>query len=347
MNYSKPVLGITMGDPAGVGPEIIIKSLAGGKVFKYCNPLVIGDARVIKKAQQVVKNNKVTVHPITDISEAVFGLGVVPVFDLKNISTEQYRYGEISGDAGNAAFEAIRKAIELANKNIIDGTVTAPIHKESLNQAGHHFAGHTEIYGHYTDNEGVAMLLVEGDLKIAHVSTHVALREACDLVTKDRVLKVIRMVNEACKKFGIIQPEIGVAGLNPHASDGGLFGSEEEKEIIPGIEKAAAEGINVEGPMAPDTLYPKAGGGFFDAVVAMYHDQGHIPFKMKGFVWDKKTQTWSKIKGVNITLGLPIIRTSVDHGTAFDIAGTGSANHQSLVNAVEYASLLAKERREA
>ncbi|HLR25802.1 MAG TPA: 4-hydroxythreonine-4-phosphate dehydrogenase PdxA, partial [Fodinibius sp.] len=177
------------------------------------------------------------------------------------------------------------------------------------------------------------------------VSTHVALRKACDLVTKDRVLKVIQLVNNACKKFGIEEPEIGIAGLNPHASDGGLFGTEEKEEIIPAMEAAEAEGMNVAGPMAPDTLYPKAKGGFFDAVVAMYHDQGHIPFKMKGFVWDKESQSWGKITGVNITLGLPIIRTSVDHGTAFDIAGTGQADHESLVNALEYASLLAENRR--
>lgn len=335
-----------MGDPAGVGPEIILKALDGDKVYEYCRPFVIGDVRVFKKARQVI-DGKIAVRSVAEVSEAVFEPDVVSVLDLKNISTNQYSYGEISGEAGSAAFEAIRKAIELAVRNSIDGTVTAPIHKESLNRAGHYFAGHTEIYGHYTGSGDVAMLLVEEDLKIGHVSTHVALREACDLVKKDRVLKVIRLVNEACKKFGVSQPYIGIAGLNPHASDGGLFGSEEENQIIPAMEEASAEGIRVEGPMAPDTLYPKAKGGFFDAVVAMYHDQGHIPFKMKGFEWDYQTKTWGKITGVNITLGLPIIRTSVDHGTAFDIAGTGTADHQSLVNAVEYASMLAREGRES
>lgn len=334
-----------MGDPAGVGPEIILKALAGGTVHEFCNPLVVGDARVFRQVQDVV-GDKAEINPVTDISDAGFQRRTVDVFDLKNISTEQYSYGEISARAGNAAFESIRKAIELANQDIIDGTVTAPIHKESLNLAGHHFAGHTEIYAQYTGTDDVAMLLVEDELKVVHVSTHVSLRNACDLVKKDRVLKVIQLVDEACKKFGIVEPGIGVAGLNPHASDGGLFGSEEEQEIIPAIKEAEAAGINVSGPIAPDTLFPKAKGGFFDAVVAMYHDQGHIPFKMKGFVWDKETGSWGKITGVNITLGLPIVRTSVDHGTAFDIAGTGAADHESLVNAVEYASLLAEKRRE-
>lgn len=336
----QPVLGITMGDPAGIGPEIIVKALESAKTFKYCRPLVIGNAEVIKEAQKIVGSNA-KLNPVSSVSDGVYEQGVINVFDLENISSDEYEHGEISAEAGNAAFEAIHKAIELAMDNELDGTVTAPIHKESLNRAGHHFAGHTEIYAHYTNSEDVAMLLVEEDLRIVHVSTHVALREACDLVKKERVLRVIDLVNDACKKFGISEPSIGVAGLNPHASDGGLFGTEEEEEIIPAVKAAQSENVNVEGPIAPDTLYPRAKGGFYDAIVAMYHDQGHIAFKMTGFVWDKKAQEWGKISGVNITLGLPIVRTSVDHGTAFDIAGTGSADHESLVNAIEYASLLA------
>ncbi|HLR24537.1 MAG TPA: 4-hydroxythreonine-4-phosphate dehydrogenase PdxA, partial [Fodinibius sp.] len=214
MRNEKPILGVTMGDPAGVGPEIILKGLTGDKVYELCNPLVFGDARVIRKAQKIV-GDKAQINAVADVSDALFEEGTVDVFDLQNISTDQYKYGEISPKAGNAAFESIRKAIELANQNSIDGTVTAPIHKESLNLAGHHFAGHTEIYAHYTGTDDVAMLLVEDDLKVVHVSTHVALRKACDLVTKDRVLKVIQLVNNACKKFGIEEPEIGIAGLNP------------------------------------------------------------------------------------------------------------------------------------
>lgn len=345
MSISKPILGITMGDPAGVGPEIIIKALSDPNVHEVCNLLVIGDAGVMEKASNVIGSD-CNLHTVSSVKDCIFKPGIINIFDLDNITEDQYEFGQISSKAGNAAFEAIRNAIYLAMDDEIDGTVTAPIHKESLNRAGHKFSGHTEIYAHYTKSKNVAMLLVEEILKVVHVSTHVSLRNACDLVTKKRVLMVTRLVNEACKDLGISKPRIGVAGLNPHASDGGLFGYEEEQEIIPAVKKAAEEGIEVHGPMAPDTLYPKAKGGFFDAVVAMYHDQGHIPFKMGGFIWDNNSQTWNEIKGVNITLGLPIIRTSVDHGTAFDIAGTGAANHESLINAIEYAAQLAKRRME-
>lgn len=346
MAHEQPILGITMGDPAGIGPEIIVKALDRRGIYQFCRPLVIGDGDVIRSAQKLV-GSKAQLHRVSSVSDALFKPGTADVYDLDNISAGEYHHGEISPKAGNAAFGAIHKAIELAMQGDIDGTVTAPIHKESLNQAGHHFAGHTEIYGHFTGSEEVAMLLVEDDLRVVHVSTHVALRKACDLVKKQRVLRVIHLVDQACKKFGIPEPAIGVAGLNPHASDGGLFGDEEEKEIIPAVNEALKQGIKVEGPIAPDTLYPRAKGGFYDAVVAMYHDQGHIAFKMEGFVWDKEARAWGKISGVNITLGLPIVRTSVDHGTAFDIAGTGTADYESLVNATEYASLLAGKRGDA
>jgi 4-hydroxythreonine-4-phosphate dehydrogenase len=332
-----------MGDPAGIGPEIIVKALECPAVFGYCRPLIVGDADVIKAAREIV-GSRAKLNPITSIPKGMFRQGILDVFDLNNISAGQYQHGKLSPDAGNAAFEAICKAIALAMEGKIDGTVTAPIHKESLNQAGHHFAGHTEIYAYYTDTKEVAMLLVENDLRIAHVSTHVSLRKACNLVKRDRVLTVIRLLDGACRQLGIPKPHIGVAGLNPHASDGGLFGQEEKDEIIPAVKKAKSQRIDAEGPIAPDTLYPKAKGGFYDAVVAMYHDQGHIAFKMEGFVWDKKTRNWKTISGVNITLGLPIVRTSVDHGTAFDIAGRGVADHQSLVNAIQYASLLAGKK---
>jgi 4-hydroxythreonine-4-phosphate dehydrogenase len=332
-----------MGDPAGIGPEIIVKALGDPAIFEYCRPLIVGDANVIRTTQRTV-GSQAKINSISAVSEGLFKQNSLDILDLDNISDGQYQYGKVSSDAGNAAFEAIRKAIELAMDHKIDGTVTAPIHKESLNRAGHHFAGHTEVYAHYTGAEDVAMFLVGKDLKVGHVSTHVSLRKACDLVTKERVLKVIMLVNKACQQLGITRPYIGVAGLNPHASDGGLFGREEETEIIPAIKEAKNKDTNVEGPIAPDTLYPKAKGGFYDAVVAMYHDQGHIAFKMEGFVWSKERQNWKTISGVNITLGLPIIRTSVDHGTAFDIAGTGVADHQSLINAIQYASLLAGNR---
>jgi 4-hydroxythreonine-4-phosphate dehydrogenase len=229
----------------------------------------------------------------------------------------------------------------------IDGTVTAPIHKEALNAAGHDFPGHTEIYAHLTKTREYAMLLANENLRVIHVSTHVSLREACDMVKKDRILAVIRLAHDACRQLGIESPRIGVAGLNPHSSDGGLFGREEEEEISPAVEEARALGMSVEGPIPPDTLFPKAKGGLYDVSVAMYHDQGHIPLKLLGFVWDRTTSSWQSVSGVNVTLGLPIIRASVDHGTAFGKAGKGTASPDSLVQAIMYAARLASNQARA
>ena len=226
----------------------------------------------------------------------------------------------------------------------VDATVTNPLNKEAMNLAGHHFSGHTEIYAYYTGTEHYTMMLAHKDLRVVHVSTHVSLREACDRVKKDRVLEVISIADKACRDMGIAKPRIGVAGLNPHCGEGGLFGREEIDEITPAIEAARTAGINAQGPIPPDTIFSKAIGGWYDIVVAMYHDQGHIPLKVVGFVYDREKQSWSAVEGVNITLGLPIIRTSVDHGTAFDQAGTGKANELSLKNAIEYAVRFAANR---
>ena len=341
---NKPILGITMGDPAGVGPEISVKALQTEIVYEMCRPLIIGDAAVIERAAEVVAA-KTAVRPIAQISEARFEFGTADVLDLQNVDPARLEVGRISAPAGNAAFDAIRKAIELAMAGEIAGMVTNPIHKEALNLAGHHFAGHTEILAHFTGTRDVAMLLAHGGLRVIHVSTHVPLRQACDLVKKDRILKVIRILERACRRFGIASPRIGVAGLNPHASDGGLFGSEEMAEILPAIEEAKAAGLDVDGPVPPDTLFAKARGGFYDGVVAMYHDQGHIPFKLQTFTFDENRRV-AAIRGVNITLGLPIIRTSVDHGTAFDIAGKGIANPETLIEAIEYAAKMAAHQSE-
>jgi 4-hydroxythreonine-4-phosphate dehydrogenase len=337
----KPIIGITMGDPAGIGPEVAAKTMAKKRIYDICRPLIVGDANAMKQAVKLA-NVKLEIRSISELSEAKFEYGTVDVFDLKNVDMNQLEHGKISAMAGNAAFEAVKKVIELALENKIHATVTGPIHKESINLAGHHFAGHTEIYGHLTNTKNFAMLLVSEILRVIHVSTHVSIRQACDLVKKERVLKVIHLLNDACKQFGIETPRIGVAGLNPHASDGGLFGWEEEKEIIPAIEAAKAQGLVVEGPLPPDILFPKAKGGGYDGCVAMYHDQGHIPFKYEGFIWNCELGKMETIKGVNITLGIPIIRVSVDHGTAFEIAGLGIAKADSLVSAIEYASKMAK-----
>jgi len=239
---------------------------------------------------------------------------------------------------------ALAQTTGIAMDGKVDATVTNPLNKEAMNLAGHHFSGHTEIYAYYTGTEHYTMMLAHKDLRVVHVSTHVSLREACDRVKKDRVLEVIRIADKACRDMGIASPRIGVAGLNPHCGEGGLFGREEIDEITPAIEAARTAGINAQGPIPPDTIFSKALGGWYDIVVAMYHDQGHIPLKVVGFVYDREKQAWSAVEGVNITLGLPIIRTSVDHGTAFDQAGTGKANELSLKNAIEYAVRFAANR---
>ncbi|MCB0474131.1 MAG: 4-hydroxythreonine-4-phosphate dehydrogenase PdxA [Flavobacteriaceae bacterium] len=339
----KPIIGISMGDPASIGPEVTLKAVATEKIGQLCRPVVIGDAGVLQKVIQLTNLN-LKINRVKDVSEAQFKKGTVDVFDMHNVDISKHEMGKVAAAYGHAAFENVVKVIELAMKNEIDATVTGPIHKESINLAGHKFSGHTEIYATYTHTNKYAMLLVEEDLRVIHVSTHVSLREACDLVKKDRILETIELIDEACRRLGIENPRIGVAGLNPHSSDGGLFGDEEAKEIMPAIKEAVKRGYTVEGPVPSDTLFPKAIGGVYDGCVAMYHDQGHIPFKVVGFNWDKGQQKMKSVRGVNITLGLPIIRTSVDHGTAMEIAGKNIASEDAMVLAIEYAVKLNKTK---
>ena len=265
---------------------------------------------------------------------------------MKMIDMEKRIYGKVTAACGEAAFRYVEKVIQLALEGAVDATVTNAINKEAINMAGHHYSGHTEIYAHYTNTYKYTMMLAHEELRVVHVSTHVSLRQACDLVKKDRVLEVIRIAYEGCQALGIKNPRIGVAGLNPHCGENGMFGMEELEEIQPAIDIAVAEGINIpEGkPTPPDTVFSKALGGWYDIVVAMYHDQGHIPLKVKGFVYNKTQKRWDAVSGVNITLGLPIIRTSVDHGTGFGHAGDGSANELSLANAIEYAIRFTKNK---
>ena len=340
----RPIIGITMGDPAGIGPEIIIQSLANPAIYELCKPLVFGDAQVIQNAMKVT-GVSLDVHPVSSVDDALYKYGTIDIFDLKNVNKLTFEYGKISAIAGNAAFEAIRKVIDCAMKGEIDATVTAPINKESLNLAGHHFSGHTEIYAHYTHTKKYAMLLADDALRVIHVTTHVPLREACDLLTSERILEVIQLLHNACISFGIEKPKIGVAGLNPHAGDGGLFGTEDRDIIAPAVQQAKKLGYEAEGPIPPDTLFPKAIQGKYDGCVAMYHDQGHIPFKLVGFKWNNQTQSMDSVKGVNITLGLPIIRTSVDHGTAFEIAGKGIASADAMTIAIQYAIRMAINKK--
>ena len=340
----KPILAITMGDPAGIGPEIIVKALNNKETYEKCRPLVTGDASVMEWAvRQLGTEQKINI--IHSVGGALFEFGTIDVYDLQCVDMTVFEPGVVSPQCGNAAFVSIIKAIELAMADEVDGTVTAPLNKEALHKGGHNFDGHTEIYAHFTGTKKYAMLLADKFMRVIHVSTHVSLREACDRVKKDRIIEVTELINDACRQFGFENPHIGIAGLNPHASDNGLFGWEEEKEIIPAVNELKARGYNVDGPVPPDTLFAKARCGKYDGCVAMYHDQGHIPFKVVGFSWNKETGKMDSAQGVNITLGLPIIRVSVDHGTAFDVAGKGIASEEAMLLSIDYATRMAVNRR--
>ena len=337
----KPIIAITMGDPAGIGPEIIIKALSLKETYEKCRPLVTGDANIMQWAVDNMQS-ELKIHRISSVKEARFELGTIDVYDLACIDMSTFQPGVLQNQCGHAAFISVTTAIQLAMDNEVDATVTAPLNKEALHNAGHNFDGHTEIYAHYTNTKKYAMLLADEHLRVIHVSTHVPLRVACDRVKKDRIIEVTELITDACKQFGIENPRIGIAGLNPHASDGGLFGWEEEKEITPAVKELQERGFNVDGPVPPDSLFAKARCGKYDGCVAMYHDQGHIPFKVVGFQWNKETGKMEAAKGVNITLGLPIIRVSVDHGTAFDVAGKGIASDDALLVSIDYASKMAQ-----
>ena len=342
-----PILAITMGDPAGIGPEICVRSLAHKDTYTLCKPIIVGDAKIIQLAVDLLKlDQPLTVNAVTDVKDAKFEHGTIDVYDLDLIDMSTFKFGEVQVQCGNAAFQYVRKAIGLAMANEVDGTCTAPLNKEAIHLAGHNYDGHTEIYATFTGTKKYAMLLADGPMRVIHVSTHVSLREACDRCKKDRIIEVYELIDDACRQFGIDNPHIAIAGLNPHCSENGLFGWEEAKEIIPAVEELKARGFNVEGPVPPDSVFAKAKSGKYDGVVAQYHDQGHIPLKVVGFNWDAATGKMLPQKGVNITLGLPIIRVSVDHGTAFDVAGKGVAAEDALISSIEYAAKMAVTRRE-
>lgn len=352
----RPIIGITMGDPAGNGPEITVKALLHTDVYNRCRPIVVGDAKVMEQAARFVGHPEITIHRCEKVEDALFESGTIDVLHLELISDiHTFPIGQVSIEGGNAAFQCVKKVIELALAGEVDATCTNALNKEAMNKAlefyegkrsdGHtHFDGHTEIYATYTNTKKYTMMLAHHDLRVVHVSTHVSLREACNCVKKARVLETIQIAHEACKDMGIENPKIAVAGLNPHCGENGLFGTEEIEEITPAIEAAKAKGIHAVGPIPPDSVFPEALGGWYDVVVCMYHDQGHIPLKTVGFVYDRDKQEWKAVEGVNVTLGLPIIRTSVDHGTGFALVGKGTSNEMSLVNAVDYAIRMVQGR---
>jgi len=339
----RPILGITMGDPASIGAEIAAKALAEAAVYQKARPFVIGDRNCVADALRITRL-PLTIHPIAKVADARFTVGTIDVLDLANVDMAKLEYGKVSAMCGKASVEYIERGIDMALAKEIHAVVTGPIHKESINQAGCPHPGHTEIFGARTGTKDYAMMLLGGDLRVVHVSTHVSLRQAIERTKRPRILTVIRLANRALKALGIAEPKIAVAGLNPHAGEHGLFGDEEIKEIIPAIEEAKAEGIKADGPIAPDTVFGRTRGGLYDIVVCMYHDQGHIPLKTLGFTFDKATQKWTSVAGVNVTLGLPIIRASVDHGTAFGKSGKGTASHESMLDAIDVAVKLAHGR---
>ena len=327
----RPLLAVTMGDPAGCGPEVIAQVAASGAVHDIARIVCIGDALVIERAFGFI-GQPVRVRGIGDVVDARDEPGTLDVLDLDNVDLEQLQLGQVQAAAGQAAYEYVTTAIDLALAGQVAGVVTAPLNKAALHLAGHRYDGHTEIFKLRTGAQWVTMMLACGGFRVTHVSTHCSLRQAIERCTTARILDVLRLTDRGLRQMGIAAPRLAVAGLNPHSGEGGLFGTEESEQIQPAIDAAREEGLDVYAwPVPPDTVFVRMQEGKeFDAVVAQYHDQGHIAAKLVDF-----------LGGVNITLGLPIIRTSVDHGTAFDLAGTGQANPQSLINAIRYAQQMA------
>src|SRR5215210_2609658 len=335
MTMNAPLIAVTMGDPAGIGPEIVAKTFADPG-FRYENrALVVGDPAIFERAIRLL-DLPLRVNAIEDPEGATFESGAVDVLAVGELP-EDLPFGELNARAGDAAFRYLQRATELASAGHVGAIATAPLNKEAMHLAGHKYPGHTEILAELTGTEDYAMMLVTDELKVIHVSTHVPLREAIERVSTDRELAVIRLAHGLLRKLGVESPRVAVAGLNPHAGENGLFGTEDAEQIAPAVVAAVEEGMDATGPHPPDTVMMRARRGAFDIVVVQYHDQGHIPIKLMGFD-----------TGVNVTVGLPFFRTSVDHGTAFDIAGTGQADPASLRAALDLARRLAgaEERAE-
>ena len=334
-----PVIGITMGDPSGVGPEIIVKALARPELWRVCRPVVIGSRAALHGAMSSLNVDTLTLTGFTpDAPSERRSVAVLePSTDLREV---EWRQGHVTAAAGAAAYAFVATAIDEALAGRLAAVATAPINKEALNLAGYSYGGHTEIFTELTGSSRSCMMLLLRNMAVAHVTTHVALSRVPALITEERVGTVIRLLDQALRRLGVARPRVAVAGLNPHAGEGGLFGREDSDVIAPAVNAAVAAGLDVAGPVAGDTVFVKLRAGQYDGVVAMYHDQGHIPVKLLGFDIDPATGRWSSVEGVNVTLGLPIIRTSVDHGTAFDIAGQGLANEGSLIEAVVVAARL-------
>lgn len=319
------IIAVTMGDPAGIGPEIIIKSLTESEL-SGAPIVVVGCAKTLQRILDKGVTGPAELRVISQVNDAQFAPGVINVLDEPLASPDTLEPGVVQQQAGDLAFRCVRRATELAMAGEVKAIATAPLNKEALHLAGHHYPGHTELLAHLTNSPDYAMVLYTDKLKVIHITTHIALRKFLDTLNQQRIKTVINIADTFLKRVGYTEPRIAVAGVNPHAGENGLFGDEEIKIVGPAVAAMKAEGFNVSGPCPPDTVFMQCHEGMYDIVVAMYHDQGHIPLKLLGFY-----------DGVNITAGLPFIRTSADHGTAFDIAWTGKANPESMTVSIQLA----------
>jgi 4-hydroxythreonine-4-phosphate dehydrogenase len=338
---SLPLLAITMGDPAGIGPEVTVGALKRRRVREACRPLVIGDARIMQRAAEAM-GLSFPAKMVASIAEANRFPNRICLLDLQNADPAAIPFGAAKAIAGRAAADCVQRAVAMARACEVAGLVTAPINKDAWRLAGVPYPGHTEMLAALCGNPRAAMMLVHGEMRVSHVTTHLSVREACDRITKERVLATIWLTHEALERLGV-GGRIAVAGLNPHAGEQGLFGDEELHAVVPAVIQAKEEGIDAVGPLPPDTVFARQRAGEFDAVVAMLHDHGHVAIKTVGFARDRSGRM--RAAGVNVTLGLPIIRTSADHGTAFDIAGKGTADPGSMEEAILLAARMAGEGR--
>ena len=323
------IIGIPLGDIAGIGPEIVVKALARPEIYACARPLVIGESGALRRALRVTGLD-LAIRPVETPDRGVYRHGGIDLIDLANADAERIRFGQVQAAAGRAAYEFIEKAVELCQSGQIAALATTPINKEAFHAAGVRDIGHTELLGRLTGANDPLTLFQVFDLKVFFLSRHVSLANAIRLITRGRVLDYLRRCSAALELLGVAKPRLAVAGLNPHCGEHGLLGSEEGRELEPAIAEARGLGLNVAGPIAADSVFHLARQGAFDAVLSLYHDQGHIATKMVDFY-----------RTIAVTIGLPFIRTSVDHGTAFDLAGKGTANPVSLVEAIRLAGIYA------
>ena len=318
----KPLIAVPIGDPAGVGPEIVAKSVASEEVFEAADCVIVGDKTIIENAIKIVGVD-LTVHVISEAEEGDYRKGILNLIDLGNVDMAKFEFGKVNGMCGKAAYEYIAKCIELANEGKVDAVATTPINKESLRAGGINYIGHTEIFGALTGTEDPLTMFETNGMRVFFLTRHVSLREMLDMITEDRIIDYVKRCMKALEKLGVTDGTMAIAGLNPHSGEHGLFGWEEVNEIMPAIEELQAEGYQVVGPIGADSVFHQAAQGRYNSVLSLYHDQGHIATKTLDFE-----------KTIAITNGMPILRTSVDHGTAFDIAGKGIVSAVSMIEAI-------------